>query len=114
MAPVAAGLSRNGWFSAVAKSGSAFRANTLLEVRIPQLYGDFRIPARPRAVLTMQFSFFEASNGVPGERILQHEYSRIIPLKAATAPALMEGWNEELSDILSDVSSDLRRFAPDR
>jgi len=115
MAPVRGCLRHNGCFSSVVQPGSALKPNTLVEISVSQLCGDFRVPEHPTAILTMEFTFFEASNGVPGKPILQQDYSRIIPLKTATAATLMEGWNEGLADILADVSSDFHRSsAPDR
>jgi hypothetical protein len=111
MAPVRGWLRHNGCFTAVMERGSALRPNTILEISVPQFYGDFRIPEHPTAILTMQFTFFEASNGVPEKLIWQHEYSRIIPLKTSTAALLMEGWNKGLSEILGDASSDFHRTA---
>jgi hypothetical protein len=109
MAPVRGCFRHNGCFSAVTDPGSALKPNTILEISVSQLYGDFRLPEQPTAILTMEFTFFEASNGVRGKPILQQEYSRTIPLKTATVVTLMEGWNEGLSAILADVSSDLHR-----
>ena len=60
----------------------------------------------PTAVLAMRFVFFDAPNGVPGKVILQQEYSREIPLKARTAEALIEGWNQALAQILDSAMLD--------
>jgi len=76
---------------------------------VSQLFGDFRQTKHPAAILTIRFVFFDAPNGVPGKVILQQEYSRSIPLSAPTAAALMEGWNQALTVILAEVSSDFRR-----
>jgi cholesterol transport system auxiliary component len=106
MAPVRGWLRGNGDFSAVVEAGSALKPDTLVEVSVSQLFGDFREPQRPAAVLTMRFVFFDATNGVSGKVILQQEYSRSIPLSAPTTAALMEGWNQSLAEILAEVSSD--------
>jgi ABC-type uncharacterized transport system auxiliary subunit len=106
VAPVRGWLRDNGDFRAVVEAGSALKPDTLVEVSVSQLFGDFRQPERPAAVLTMRFVFFDATNGVPGKVILQQEYSRSIPLSAPTAAALMEGWNQSLAEILAEVSSD--------
>ena len=106
MAPVRGWLRGNGDFSAVVEAGSALKPDTLVEVSVSQLFGDFRQPERPAAVLTMRFVFFDATNGVSGKVILQQEYSRSIPLSAPTTAALMEGWNQSLAEILAEVSSD--------
>ena len=109
IAPVCGWLRRNGDFSAVVEAGSALKPDTQVEISVSQLFGDFRQTKHPAAILTMRFVFFDAPNGVPGKVILQQEYSRSIPLSAPTAAALMEGWNQALTVILAEVSSDFRR-----
>ncbi len=106
--PVRASLRSNGDFSAVVETGSALKANTLVEISVSQLFGDFRQPEHPAAVLAMRFVFFDAPNGIPGKVFLQQEYSRATPLSAPTAAALMAGWNQALSEILAELVSDLQ------
>jgi cholesterol transport system auxiliary component len=106
MTPLRGWLRGSGDFSAVVEAGSALKPDTLVEVSVSQLFGDFRQPEHPAAILTMQFVFLDALNGVPGKVILEQEYSRSIPLNAPTAAALMEGWNQALAEILAEVSSD--------
>jgi cholesterol transport system auxiliary component len=108
MAPMCAVLRGNGNFGAVVEPVSALKPDTLVEISVSQLFGDFRQPERPAAILTMRFVFFDAINGVPGKVIFQQEYSRSIPLDAPTAATLMAGWNQALSEILAQVSSDFR------
>jgi hypothetical protein len=111
MAPVRGWLRDSGNFSAVVESGSALKPDTLVEISVSQLFGDFRQPAHPSAILTIRFVFFEAPNGVPGKVIIEQESSRSIPLSAPTAAALMEGWNQALDEILTEVSSDFARIS---
>jgi ABC-type uncharacterized transport system auxiliary subunit len=109
MAPVRELLRRKGGFTTVLDPGSALKPGTLVEISVSQLFGDFRQPEHPAAILTMRFVFFDATNGVPGKVIFQQEYSRSIPLNLPTAAALMNGWDRALSEILDQVSSDFRR-----
>ena len=109
LAPMRGWLRDSGSFSAVLEAGSALKPDTLVEISVSQLFGDFRQPAHPAAVLTIRFVFFDAPNGVPGKVVLQQAYSRSVPLVAPTAAALMAGWNRALVEILSEVSSDFRR-----
>jgi cholesterol transport system auxiliary component len=109
MAPVCGWLRSNGDFSAVVEAGSALKPDTLVEISVSRLFGDFRQPEHPAAILTIRFVFFDAANGIPGKAMLEQEYSRNIPLNAPTAAALMEGWNQALSEILAEVSSDFAR-----
>src|SRR5260370_21246055 len=86
-------LRGNASFSAVIESGSSLKPNTLAEIRVTRLYGDFRQPQRPTAVLTIRFLFFDAPNAIPGRVLLEREYARSIALNSATPTALMEGLN---------------------
>ena len=109
MAPVRAGLCREGGFSTVVGTGSALRANTLVEINVSQLYGDFRDPASAKAVLTMQFLFFKATKGIATKPLFQKEYSRSIALDQPGAADLMKGWNQGLNEILAEVLTDYRQ-----
>jgi cholesterol transport system auxiliary component len=108
IAPVRGWLRGNEDFSTVVEAASALKPDTLVEVNVSQLFGDFHQPERPAAILTMRFVFFDATNGVPGKAIFQQEYSRNIPLSIPTATMLMDGWERALSEILAQVSSDFR------
>ena len=58
----------------------------------------------------MRFVFLDTSNGVPGQFLLQREYSRGIPLKTRTPAALVEGWNQALIQILDSAALDVERL----
>jgi hypothetical protein len=102
-------LRRDGGFGAVVEAGGALKPNTLVEINVTQLFGDFRQSKSPTAILTMRFVFFDARNGIPGTAILQQEYSRSITLKSASAAALVQGWNQALGEILTEAASDVRQ-----
>ena len=99
-------LVSDGCFRAVVKMGSAVKPETLAEINITQLYGDIREPKKPSAVLAMQVVLMNATNGMPGKIILQKNYSSQIPIKSTSPTALMEGWNQALAKILTEVESD--------
>jgi len=109
LAPLRAGLASQGDFSAVVGTGSALKPDTLVEISVSQLYGDFRQPGHAQAVLTVRFTFFAATNGIAVKPLFQKEYSRSLPLSTPTAAALMKGWDQALTEILGDVLSDLRQ-----
>jgi cholesterol transport system auxiliary component len=108
VAPVCGMLREGGCFSAIVEAGSAVKPDTLVEININQLYGDIRQPGHPCAVLAVQVVFFDATNGFPGKVNLERNYSRRTPMKSATAAALMEGWNQALAGIFSEVAADFR------
>jgi cholesterol transport system auxiliary component len=110
-APVSEILRGNGCFGDVVGAGSAVQPDTLVEISITQLYGDIRKPKSPFAVLAMQVTFMEATNGLPGLVILQRNFSRRIPMTSTAPAALMEGWSRALVGILTEVASDFRRKA---
>ena len=109
VAPVCAILQKAGGFRAAVEAGGVVKPDTLVEIRIDQLYGDVRKRESPYAVLAMRVTFLSALNGLPGNVILQRNYSRRIPMRSATAAALMAGWNEALVGILTDAASDFQR-----
>ncbi|HEX4119704.1 MAG TPA: ABC-type transport auxiliary lipoprotein family protein [Verrucomicrobiae bacterium] len=105
-APIARGFRDSGEFSAVTEPGSALKPNIFVEINVDQLYGDFRSTEPPAAVLAIRFVFIDAPGGMPGQVLLQREYSRKIPLKAKSPGALIEGWNQALGQILDSVTLD--------
>ncbi len=106
--PIRAWFRADGVFRSVAEPGSALQPDILVEIFVDHLYGDFRNRTRGAAVLSARFIFFAAVNGSPGKALLQKEYSKDVPLRARTAAALVAGWNQELKDILAQVSGDLK------
>ena len=96
-------------FATVTGPGSSLKPDTLAEIEVTRLCGDFHQPQRPIAVLTIRFRFFDAPKAIPGKVLLEREYARSIPLTSATPAALMEGWNQALTQILTEVISDFRK-----
>ena len=109
ISPVCSWIRAAGVFREVEEPGSALKPDTLVEIHVSELYGDFRPATNATAVLAMRFDFFEAPHGIPGKAILQREYSREIPLKARTAAALVDGWNQGLAQILDSAMLDFGR-----
>jgi uncharacterized lipoprotein YmbA len=109
VSPIRARLGQAGPFSAVVEAGSALKPDALVEIHVDQLYGDFQQPGHAAAVLAMRLAFFDSANGVPGKVLLEQGYSRDIPLKAPTAAALIEGWNQALGQILDSALLDFGR-----
>jgi len=102
-------LRDNGSFAVVVEPGSSLKANTFAEISVTQLYGDFRQSQQAAAVLSIRFLFFDVTNGFAGKILLEREYSRSIALKSDTPAALMEGWNQALTQVLTQVASDFQR-----
>ena len=107
-APISERLRNDGCFSAVVSAGSAAKPDTLAEINVSQLYGDIRQLGSPCAVLALQITFLDATNGMAGKVIFQKNYTRTIPMKSATPAALMEAWNRALTEIFDEMASDFR------
>jgi hypothetical protein len=111
IAPISSWWREAGEFHDVVEAGSAHKPDTLVEIHVGQLYGDFRQSESPTAVLTIRFAFYDAPGGVPGKVVLEREYTRDIPLKARTAGALIDGWNQALAQILNSAMLDIGQVA---
>ncbi len=109
ISPIETWFRQSGGFSTVVETGSALKPDTLVEIQVLQLYGDFRPSEPPAAVMAMRFVFFSEISS-PGKPVLQQEYTQRIPLKARTAAALIEGWNQALSQILDSATQDFGRI----
>ena len=108
--PIRTWMRRSAAFRTVVEPGSVLRPNTMAEITALELYGDFRRPPEPAAVLTLRFVLLDSPEGIPGNLAFEQEYSRRILLKGRNASALMAGWNEALNQILDQLGSDLRRL----
>lgn len=108
VAPLRGAFRNAGVFGDVSEAGSALKPDTLAEIYVSELYGDFRQANDPSAVLTMRFIFFESPKGIAGRLVLQKDCSRRIRLNARTAAALLEGWDQGLEQILTEISADLK------
>jgi hypothetical protein len=108
--PIRSWMRQSDFFRTVVEPGSALRPNTMAEITVLELYGDFRRPPEPAAVLKLRFVLLDSPDGIPGKLAFEQEYSRRVLLKARNANALMAGWNEALNQILAQLGSDLGRL----
>jgi cholesterol transport system auxiliary component len=103
--PVRAYFRNTGLFRAVTEPGSSVQPDMQVEIFVPELYGDFRNRHAPAAILSMRFVFLRAARRSSARVFAERTFSRRVPLKARTAAALMDGWNEALKDIMAQVAS---------
>ena len=108
--PIRSWMRQSDLFRTVVEPGSALKPNTMAEVTVLELYGDFHRPPEPAAVLTLRYVLLDSPEGIPGKLVFEGEYSRRVLLKEKNANALMVGWNEALTQILAQLGSDLRRL----
>jgi hypothetical protein len=100
------GLRDIGAFKDVVDPESRLAADIDLEIHVTELYGDFRKPGPPAAVLSLRVLFFESGSKTPHPPFLEKEYTRRVPLPKQTAAALVAGWNQALSAITGELASD--------
>jgi ABC-type uncharacterized transport system auxiliary subunit len=80
----------------VAGGGQEF----LIDCDLTELYGDFRNPSAPRAVLTLEAQVTRATD--KGRVIvLRKTFRKMVPVAARTPAALVDAWNEALRQELS-------------
>ena len=108
LGPVQSYLSRSGAFSEVVAANSSAKPDEIADVLITALYGDFRNPQEPVAVLRMAFVFYRANQTSTGQVSFKKEYEQRIPFKTRTAAALMRAWEVALKHTMASVSTDLK------
>jgi hypothetical protein len=106
--PVRDWLRRSGLFKDIIEAGSLLHPDCWAEVYVSELYGDFRQPEKPAAVLSMRFIFFGGGDASAQRVSFQKEYTRSIALRRNTAGEVVAGWNQALAEILNNLASDLR------
>jgi cholesterol transport system auxiliary component len=103
---MASWLNRAGPFKAVMQPDSALPANYTLEATVTELYGDFR-PGKPAAaVMAVQFTLVNV-DAVGSGLVFERTISRRVPLERATPDALVRGYGQAVSEILSELAGDL-------
>ncbi len=101
-------LAASGLFANVIGSDSPLRPDEKLQVYVTELYGDFRLPGHPAAVLSMRLVLTKAS----GDVILLKDYSRSVPLKRNTAADAVAGYDHALAGIMTEFANDLASAKP--
>lgn len=101
-------LAASGLFAHVVASGSTADETHVLEGTVAILYGDFREPAHPKALLEIQIVLLDAG-ALDGGILSQRDYRREVALPAPTPEALVQGWNDALRDALTDAEADLAK-----
>jgi uncharacterized lipoprotein YmbA len=102
-------LDRAGPFKAVAQPGSAQSAKSapyVLEATVTELYGDFRTGTPPAAVTTIQFALVDMS-GPRAVTLYERTIGRRVEIAQAAPDALMRGYGQALTEILTQLDADL-------
>ncbi len=104
-------LRASGLFSDVVDPTSLTPRTYTLEGAIAELYGDYRKPGQPAAVMGLRFALVDVQGKDP--RLLFHkDYSVSHPITAGTPSALAAGWNAALGEILAALEADVRAALP--
>jgi cholesterol transport system auxiliary component len=101
------GLTGSQVFKYVIGTSNQSQPSYVLEGTVNALYGDFRNPNSPRAVLEMEFFLSSEIPEKPGI-LMQKRYAKALPLTGRTPEALIKGWNEALEEILTSLAADLK------
>jgi cholesterol transport system auxiliary component len=99
-------LAASAKFKFVVGPTSSLTANYVLEGSINSLYGDFRKPSAPAAVLEIEFFLHNENPGNPGI-VLQKRYMKSVPLNERSPEALVRGWSEALEAVVAMFIADL-------
>jgi len=95
-----------GLFMRVTSSPGHFKEKFILEGAVTAMYGDYSDKKRPLAVLNIQFFLIE-DTGLSYKMILRKNYTKKIILDTHKTSSLVTGWNQLMTDMLSDFQSDL-------
>ena len=101
------GLAASELFKYVVGPSNPLQPNYVLEGSINALYGDFRDPSRPAAVLEIEFFLYNQDAGASGVS-LQKRYEKSVPLSEKSPEALIKGWDQALADIVAALQADLK------
>ena len=98
-------LAASSGFKFVVGPASPLTPNYVLEGSINALYGDFRNPAAPAAVLEIEF-FLHNENPANQGIALHKRYMQSVALKERSPEALVRGWSEALQAIVAMFVND--------
>ena len=105
------GLSQAQIFRHVINASSQLEPTHVLEGVVDALYGDFRDPGAPKAVLEMEF-FLRKESASKAEIVAAKRYAKAVAVNGRSPEALVRGWNEALEAILSALVADLKSAQP--
>jgi ABC-type uncharacterized transport system auxiliary subunit len=101
-------LQDSGLFRAVLAPASKEDATHSLEGHVTELYGDFRAPKAPKAVVAIHFLLVRDGISAPNI-VLEKAYRREVAADDRTAEALARAWSKALTEILTALEQDLEK-----
>jgi cholesterol transport system auxiliary component len=100
------GLAASRQFKYVLGPADAQQPDYVLEGSVNALYGDFRKPGQPAAVLELEF-FLYNDNANNSGLVAQKRYLKAMPMNERSPEALVKGWDEALQEIIAALAADL-------
>lgn len=101
------GLTASQEFKYVLGPADTQQPNYVLEGSVNELYGDFRNPNQPAAVLGIDFFLYQENSANAGI-VMQKRYTKSVPLTTRSPEALVEGWDQALKEIVAALAADLK------
>lgn len=101
-------MQRSGLFRSVAIPGLAPSQSWQLQGFVSELYGDFRNPAAPVAVLEMRFSLLPPGAQASTQPLFSRIYQQRTPVPAASPEGLVEAYNRAAELVLKRLTEDIR------
>ncbi len=102
-------LGASGVFANVIESFSSADYDFMLEGDVKAVYGDYRRQSDPNAVMEIKFVLID-EHLKRDVVIFSMKYRSVQPAGEKTGPALVEGFNACLAEILTNLEADLRRL----
>jgi len=99
----------SGRYVPVIDAGSALAADRILEGTIDGLYGDFRDPAAPRAVVSLRIRFIDDSGNEP-RLLFSKQYARAVAVDSTRPGDLVRGWNQGLAAVFAEMERDAAKY----
>jgi cholesterol transport system auxiliary component len=107
---IRAGLRNDGVFGHIVEPGSGLTPSVLVEASVLKWDGDFRDAAHPVAELEIHFVIYQAGPDGPGRVLLDKTSAVRTPLAQRTPTALVAGWDQDLREIMGQISAEYRRL----
>jgi cholesterol transport system auxiliary component len=102
-------LGASGLFRIVIDPASKMDATQTIEGNVSELYGDFRDPSAPKAVLAVEF-FLSNDQPAASAVVFHKAYRREVPLDNRAPESLAKGWGKALEQILTALEQDLSQI----
>ena len=102
-------LSASGRFALASSVSSHLGADLLLEGTVDALYGDFRQPQSPQAVIELHLRLLDTKTA-KASLIFHRRYHESLPFESGSAENLVKAWNQCLADILRQFEQDIASY----